>query len=43
MTAEIYARMLPRLAAAGVTTFGGAQDFAARAKHIAARQRAAGW
>ncbi|MHA1599298.1 MAG: exonuclease domain-containing protein [Alphaproteobacteria bacterium] len=43
VTAEIYARMLPRLATAGVTTFGAAQNFAARAKHIAARQRAAGW
>jgi len=26
-----------------VTTLGAAQDFAARAKHITARQRAAGW
>ena len=43
VTAEIYTRMLPRLADAGVTTFGAAQDFAARAKHLAARQRAAGW
>jgi len=43
MTAEIYTRMLPRLADAGVTTLGRAQDFAARAKHLAARQRAAGW
>ena len=43
VTAEVYARMLPRLAAAGVTTFGAAQEFASQAKHIAARQRAAGW
>jgi len=43
VTAEIYERMLPRLAEAGVTTFGAAQAFAARAKRIAARQRAAGW
>jgi DNA polymerase-3 subunit epsilon len=43
VTAEIYARMLPRLAAAGVTTFGAAQTFSGRAKHIADRQRAAGW
>jgi len=43
VTAEIYARMLPHLVAAGVTTLGAAQDFAARAKHITARQRAAGW
>jgi len=43
VTAEIYARMLPRLAAAGVTTLEAAQAFAARAKHITARQRAAGW
>ncbi len=43
VTAEIYIRMLPRLAVAGVTTFGAARAFAARSKHIAARQRAAGW
>ncbi len=43
MTAEIYTRMLPRLADAGVTTLGAAQDLAARAKHLAARQRSAGW
>jgi DNA polymerase III subunit epsilon len=43
VTAEIYARLLPRLADAGVTTLGEAQSFAKRAKHFAARQRAAGW
>lgn len=43
VTAEIYTRMLPHLANAGVTTVGAAQAFAARAKHVIARQRAAGW
>lgn len=41
VTAEIYARMLPRLAAMGVTTFGAAQTFSGRAKHFTDRQRAA--
>jgi DNA polymerase-3 subunit epsilon len=43
VTAEIYARMVPRLIDAGVTTFGAALTFAARAKHVVARQRQAGW
>jgi DNA polymerase-3 subunit epsilon len=43
VTAEVYVRLLPRLAAAGVATFGAAQSFSGRAKHFTDRQRAAGW
>ena len=43
VTAEIYARMLPLLAAEGVTSYGQAQMLAARARAILRRQRAAGW
>ena len=43
MTAGIYLRMLPRLIDAGVASFGEARAFCRRAKHVAARQKAAGW
>lgn len=43
VTAEIYLRMLPRLHDAGVRSFGEALAFSARARHVVARQKAAGW
>jgi DNA polymerase III epsilon subunit-like protein len=43
VTAEIFFHMLPVLAARGVTTFGQATDFAARAATVIRDQRAAGW
>jgi DNA polymerase-3 subunit epsilon len=43
VTAEIYLRMLPRLHDAGVRSLGEALEFSARARHIVARQKAAGW
>jgi len=43
VTAEIYVRMLPLLAEAGVQTLGEAARFSARAKGLIARQKAAGW
>ena len=43
VTAGIYLRMLPRLIDAGVVRFGEARAFCRRAKHVAARQKAAGW
>lgn len=43
VTAEIYLRLLPLLKDAGVTTYGEAVAFGARAKHLIARQKAAGW
>ncbi|MEX2632053.1 MAG: 3'-5' exonuclease [Tistlia sp.] len=43
VTAEIYLRLLPRLADAGVHTFAEAQAFAARARGLRGRQAAAGW
>lgn len=43
VTAEILIHMLPRLADRGVTTFGQATEFAARATALIEKQRAAGW
>ena len=43
MAAEIFLRLLPRLADRGVMTVGEAQKFAAGARRLRARQAAAGW
>jgi DNA polymerase-3 subunit epsilon len=43
VSAEILFHMLPRLAARGVTTFGAAVAFAARATAVIEGQRGAGW
>lgn len=43
VTAEVVVHMLPVLAARGVTTFGQARAFAARAAALIEKQRAAGW
>lgn len=43
VTAELFARMIARLADRGITTFGAARDFAASARRVVAHQRAAGW
>ncbi|NKB55625.1 MAG: hypothetical protein GKS00_04745 [Alphaproteobacteria bacterium] len=43
VTAEIYARLIPRLAERNVTTLGDAMEFAQRAKVFVKRQRQAGW
>ena len=43
VTAELFARMIPRLADRGIATFGAARDFADSARRVVARQRAAGW
>ncbi len=43
VTAEVYVRMLPFLAEAGVETYGEALRFSQRAKAVIARQKAAGW
>ncbi|MGE0714226.1 MAG: PolC-type DNA polymerase III [Alphaproteobacteria bacterium] len=40
---ELYLRLLPRLAAAGVSTWGAARDFAARSRRVRRRQAQAGW
>jgi len=43
VTAEVWARLLPLLEAAGVVTLGDARAFQDRAQHVAARQRNLGW
>lgn len=43
VTAELWRRLLPRLAERGVTTLGDARALAASAARVIARQRAAGW
>jgi len=43
LTAEIWARLLPLLAEAGVATFGAATAFARRPRRVLALQREAGW
>ena len=43
MTAEVYRRMLPLLAEAGVTTLGEALAFAERPRMILRLQRSLGW
>jgi DNA polymerase-3 subunit epsilon len=43
MTAEVYLRLLPRLAAIGVATLGRAQAFGESAKLVSAAQKGAGW
>lgn len=43
VTAEVYVRLVPRLAERGVTTLGQARDFALTARPVLAMQRRAGW
>ena len=43
VTAEVYARLLPRLAEAGVTTFGEAMRFCRGPRQIINEQNKAGW
>ena len=43
VTAEVYVRLLPRLADLNVTTLGAAQAFAQTAKGFVQKQREAGW
>ncbi|MFZ5790685.1 MAG: exonuclease domain-containing protein [Pseudomonadota bacterium] len=43
MTAEIFRRMMPSLADAGVSNLAGAIAFGLRPKEVVRRQRAAGW
>ncbi|MBY0430864.1 MAG: 3'-5' exonuclease, partial [Rhodospirillales bacterium] len=43
VTAEVYVRLIPRLAKVGVRTWGQAVEFSRRARHILAQQHAAGW
>jgi len=43
VTAEIYVRLLPRLAERGIETLESAEDFAADARTVIRQQRAAGW
>lgn len=43
VTAEIYCRMLPRLAERGIQSLAEAQAFGQEASHLTARQKAAGW
>jgi hypothetical protein len=43
MTAEIFRRMMPSLADAGVSNLAGAIAFGLRSKEVVRRQRAAGW
>lgn len=43
VTAEIYCRMLPRLAERGIKSLAEAQAFGEEATHLTARQKAAGW
>jgi DNA polymerase III subunit epsilon len=40
---EVYARLLPRLADRGITTYGEARAFSRTARHALAHQRAGGW
>jgi DNA polymerase-3 subunit epsilon len=43
MTAEIFRRLVPMLAGAGIVTLAAAIGFALRPKEVVRRQRAAGW
>ncbi|MBF0394917.1 MAG: diguanylate cyclase, partial [Alphaproteobacteria bacterium] len=43
VTAEVFVRMLPALAKAGVKTFGDAIEYSQRATRVIAKQREAGW
>ena len=43
VTAEVWARLLPLLEEAGVTTLGEAQAFQNQAQHVMARQKKLGW
>lgn len=43
VTAEVWRRLMARLAERGITTLGVARAFAATATRVIARQRAAGW
>ncbi|WP_282606467.1 3'-5' exonuclease [Pelagibius sp. Alg239-R121] len=43
VTAEIYCRMLPRLADRGIRTLGEAIAFSSNATQLIAKQKAAGW
>lgn len=43
VTAEIYCRMLPRLAERGIRSLAEAQAFGQEATHLTAMQKAAGW
>jgi DNA polymerase-3 subunit epsilon len=43
VTAELWRRLSARLIGRGITTLGEARAFAATAKRVIARQRAAGW
>ncbi len=43
VTAEVFARMVPRLADLGVTTFGQAKAFESGAKSFIHEQKKAGW
>lgn len=43
VTAEIWRRIVPLLAEAGVSTWGEAVEFARRPKRVIAMQKAAGW
>jgi DNA polymerase-3 subunit epsilon len=43
MTAEIFRRIVPMLAGAGIVTLASAIGFALRPKQVVRRQRAAGW
>lgn len=43
MTAEIFRRIVPMLAGAGIVTLAAAIGFALRPKEVVRRQRAAGW
>ncbi len=43
VTAEVFARLLPRLADIGVTTLGGAVDLSRRRKDLLREQEKAGW
>lgn len=42
-TAEVYVRLLPRLADAGIATFGEAQAHSAKARHFVKKQKEQGW
>jgi len=43
MTAEIFRRIVPMLAGAGIVTLAAAIGFALRPKEVVRRQRTAGW
>lgn len=43
VTAEVFARLIPRLADAGVTTLGAARTFARRRRDLLKQQTDAGW